>query len=592
MKTAKFLVVSLSVLLLLSVPLSAHAYDVTSGAAGVQDFIINDFSADETLSKEDPQGALHIVERIDVTFRAYNHGILRAIPASYKNHSLQLHVNRVSSASGAPSAYTTSDENGNTVLKIGNPDKVITGSQSYTIDYTLYNVISSYNDHDELYWDVNGDQWQQPFENVSVKLHLPSDLSLVNKPACFSGQNQSTTPGGCTISVNGNTVTAETTRGLYGGETLTYVVGFAKGYFVPPTILDLIKEYYVQILEFILPLLILGGGSIIYWWKRGRDAKGRGVIVPQYDAPEGLKPMAVGTIVDFKLDNKDITATIIDLAIHKYIKIVESKQAKLLRKDKTVYTLELLNPDFSKLDPNEIVLMTALFDDPKIGAVVDISAQKTKLYTTAQTLSKNIEATLTSQGYFKSNPLNAGKILGSAVFGIVILFYFIGNFISPILVVSLIISGIIMAICAHFLAARTEKGVLAREEILGLKMYLNIAEKDRLQKLQGPNAQYAANAGEPVKTVELFEKLLPYAMALGVEKQWAEQFQDLYNTPPSWYGGNWTTFNAVYLASALNDGVGSAVNGAFTPPSSSGSSGFGGGGFSGGGGGGGGGGGW
>jgi uncharacterized membrane protein len=123
-------------------------------------------------------------------------------------------------------------------------------------------------------------------------------------------------------------------------------------------------------------------------------------------------------------------------------------------------------------------------------------------------------------------------------------------------------------------------------------MYMDVAEKDRIAKLQAPGAAYATNAGEPVRTVELFEKLLPFAIVLGVEEQWARQFADIYKTAPDWYAGNWTTFNSLYLVNGISSGVGMAVNTSFSAPQSSNSSGFGGGGFSGGGGGGGGGGGW
>lgn len=119
--------------------------------ADVNDFTVRNFTADETLTRADRQGELHVIENIDVTFTDYNHGILRAIPQRYKNHSLQLHVNKVSSTSGAPSQYTTYTDNGNTVVKIGDPAKTVTGDQSYTIDYTLRNVISFYDDHAELY---------------------------------------------------------------------------------------------------------------------------------------------------------------------------------------------------------------------------------------------------------------------------------------------------------------------------------------------------------------------------------------------------------------------------------------------------------
>lgn len=113
-------------------------------SADVNDFVITSFTAEETLTRNDPQGELHIVERINTDFHDYNHGILRAIPNRYKNHSLQLKVNSITSDSGAPVEYTTYSSNGNTVLKIGSPSKTVTGAQEYTIDYTLRNVISFY----------------------------------------------------------------------------------------------------------------------------------------------------------------------------------------------------------------------------------------------------------------------------------------------------------------------------------------------------------------------------------------------------------------------------------------------------------------
>src|SRR4030095_13738326 len=140
---------------------------MTSAAhADVNDFTITDFSADYYLSNEDPQGTLHIVETIQVDFTDNNHGILRAIPKTYKEKSLRLHVNKIFSESGAPSQFTTYEDSGNEVLKIGDRDRTVTGAQSYTIDYTVQNVITFYGDHDELYWDINGDQWEQRFRTV------------------------------------------------------------------------------------------------------------------------------------------------------------------------------------------------------------------------------------------------------------------------------------------------------------------------------------------------------------------------------------------------------------------------------------------
>jgi uncharacterized membrane protein len=583
----KFLLSLVTTSVLLVALLPVHAY------ADVNDFKITAFNSQQTLTATDPQGELHIVEDIRLTYTDNNHGILRAIPKTYKHHSLQIQINEVSSASGAPTQYTTYSSEGNEVLKIGDPNRTVTGDQQYTIDYTVRNVIGFYDGHDELYWDVNGEQWQQQFENVTMALKLPDGVTLKGDPRCFTGSLNSREQA-CSISSTSNgTIAAATLRPLNATETLTYVAGFEKGYFKPATALEYAAEYAAVIAASVLPVLVLGGLGFYRWLRGGRDVKGSGTIVPHYAAPPGLTPLEVGALTDFKVDNRDITATLIDLAVRKYIRIIESKKDKLFG-SKMEYALELRSADLSQLSSAESLLLSKLFPALQAGSLVNLSDSSQKLYETANSLRSSVKSRLADEGYFKTSGLSAGKVLRAIGFIIVI---FIGTLVlaaiaGPFAIASAFAGLIIFAIFAVFMDARTAKGVAAKEHIEGLKLYLNTAEKDRIAKLQAPNAPYAAPSTEPTKTVELFEKLLPYAMILGVENQWAKQFESLYTTPPDWYSGNWNTFNAAYLATSLNDGVGSAVNSAFTPPSSSGSSGMGGGGFSGGGGGGGGGGGW
>jgi len=562
--------------------------------ADVDDFTVTSFTADDTLTNTDPQGELHIVEHISVDFDDQDHGILRAIPDSYKGHRLQLHVNAVTSSSGAPSSYTTYSQNGNTVLRIGDPNTTVTGNQEYTIDYTVRNVITFYNDHDELYWNINGDQWDEPFDDVQVTLHLPGGLKLSNnKPVCYAGAYGSTAQQCFVERPNAQTITAQTTNGLSADQTLSLVAGFQKGYFHPSTWYETLGEYTGDIIAFLIPLLLIGGGSGLLWFYRGRDPKGRGVIVPEYDAPDGLSPIEVGTLIDFRTDNKDITATIIAMAIRGYIQIIEQSKKGVLHKKKE-YSLKLLNTSPQGLNPFEITLRANLFDRFEVGEEVPLTALKYKLAKVADRLRRVVSNTLLSNGYFKSNkvglhPINArATLMGSAVLIIIVLV----NLHVPLPAAFGVFVGAIIAIFFMWsLASRTEKGVVAKEHALGLKMYMKVAEADRIKMLQSPDAKYAEKSDAPKRTVDLFEKLLPYAMVLGVEKEWATKFEDIYLNPPQWYSGNWATFNILYLTSSLSDGMAQQVTSAFTSQSSAGGSGFGGG-FAGGGGGGGGGGGW
>jgi uncharacterized membrane protein YgcG len=285
---------------------------------------------------------------------------------------------------------------------------------------------------------------------------------------------------------------------------------------------------------------------------------------------------------------------IIDLAVRGYVQIIEEKEKRPLIKDKVTYNLMLKNTDMSQLSPDEMLLISRIYPSRQQDEIANLS-KRSSLYTTAVNLQKNVPKRLADMGYFRAG-VTSKKGIFKGISAVIILS------VAVILAISVVGSPVMWGFFAglalglpFYLAmdARTAKGVAAKEHLLGLKMYLEVAEKDRLEKLQSPSAPYAPATSEPVKTVELFEKLLPYAVVLGVEKEWAKQFESLYTSPPDWYSGNWGTFNAVVLASSISSGIGSAVGTSFSSPSSSSGSGFsGGGGFAGGGGGGGGGGGW
>jgi uncharacterized membrane protein len=274
----------------------------------------------------------------------------------------------VSSESGAPTQVRQSSSNGNTELRIGDPERTVTGEQQYTLDYTLQNVITFYSDHDELYWDVNGDQWSQPFGSVHVDLHVPPGTLNGTAPICITGSYGST-EAKCTSTVRGDTISVDSAD-LLPHQTLTYVTAFKKNYFHPVTIWQRLTDYYKIILALVLPPLITFIVCFSWWWRKGRDAAGRGTIVPEYSPPKDLSPLEAGAVSDVKVDNRDITATIIDLARRGYLTITEIKKDRILLKDTTTYMLTLKNTDYSTLDVNEQVLLNALFTDKESGKEV------------------------------------------------------------------------------------------------------------------------------------------------------------------------------------------------------------------------------
>jgi uncharacterized membrane protein YgcG len=450
-------------------------------------------------------------------------------------------------------------------------------------------VVTFYKDYDELYWDINGDQWQQPFEHVQATIELPKGAYKRGMLQCFAGSYGTTDSSNCTFSSSGNesgdTVIVQTKGPLAANQTLTAVIGLNKGVFTPPTWWEqnggIVTKVALYAALPVITLLVL----LNNWWRLGRDPKGRGVIAPEFTIPDNLSPAEVGTLVDFRLDNRDISATIIDLAIRKYLKIIETKSG-LMGRSKS-YQLELLNPDYSQLRPYERQIMEGLFTPATAGTVVKLS-DLASFYKTAKDVRETINSSLTKDKLlFYSNPNSRPKtftFIGSA--------FLLGGFLlHSLFALPLIISGLMVLAFGGAMSRRTVQGVADKEKVEGLRMYLKTAEEDRLKMLQSPDSPYVPKTAGPVRTVELFEKLLPYAIVLKVEKEWAKQFESIYTQAPDWYAGNWTTFNSYALANSLTGTV-NAMGSSFAPPSSSGGSGFGGGGFSGGGGGGGGGGGW
>jgi uncharacterized membrane protein YgcG len=359
---------------------------------------------------------------------------------------------------------------------------------------------------------------------------------------------------------------------------MTIAIGFEKGvvseYSKFENIIYFFQKYWAWIVGSVLILWSLT--SIVFrWYRYGRDPKGTGVIVPQYDVPDSLTPIEVAGIMNRRINSMSVSSQIIYLAIHGYItiKVIEQKILGLIPKRDYELTL---NKEFHNISDADRELLLKIFAVSAVGTSVKMSDLKQRFYTAISELNKIVTNTLHQKEYYKStkHDISQKKYLISGA--VILIFAFIAN--ARILIV-----GIIFLLITHFLSktftAKTQKGLATKEYILGLKDYLQIAEKYRLEFHNAPE-----------KKPEVFEKLLPYAMVLGVEKAWAKEFEGIYVTPPTWYkSSDFTNFSALSLSNSLS-GFKSYALGTFGQ--SSGMGGSGGGGSSGGGGGGGGGGSW
>ncbi|MDD5040426.1 MAG: DUF2207 domain-containing protein, partial [Patescibacteria group bacterium] len=325
--------------------------------------------------------------------------------------------------------------------------------------------------------------------------------------------------------------------------------------------------------------------AIFYlWYTRGRDPKVPDTLIPEYEAPDAMSAAVLGTVLDERVDIKDISAAIIQLAVKGYIKIKEIEKKKIIGSSRDYELIKLKNADSNLLE-YEKKIVDAIFGSNNSKKVSDLA---NKFYKNIDTIREKIYQQVVSDDFFPSSPDKVRSNYMIIFFFLIPLGIIIGAWMgSTVSAISIIGSGIIAMFLARIMPRKTKKGALAHQKILGFKWFLSVTERERIK---------FHNA--PAKSPKEFELLLPYAMVLGVEKEWAAQFKDIYLTPPEWYEGNaGSAFGALYLTSALGS-LSTNLNSSMTSrPASSGAggghSGFSsGGGFSGGGFGGGGGGRW
>ncbi len=546
---------------------------------------VRSFAADIAVKSD---GLVSVTERIEYFFPEARHGIYRDIPLMYTDDQgerwrIPIEVKGVGNGEGGTWPYEVQSTDYGIRIKIGDPDRTITGNQTYEISYDARGALRYFADHDELYWNVTGDQWEVPINRVAATVTLPPGVPTDKIDiTCYTGP-QGSTDQHC----QGNTQGPKAQ--FAADDFLTIVVGWPPG-LVGKMEAEKVAPPLSPFFAYLLPLLV---GLVLFrqWWRYGRDSAGRGTLVVQYDPPKDMTPADVGTLWDERATVKEMTATIVDLAVRGFIKIREVEKQGLLFKSKD-YELEKLkdfyDPQF-KLKPYETQILKTLFG---LGDKVFVSSLKEAyaFQTAMSGITTAMYDGMVSGGYFEANPEKVrAKYIGV---GTVILFVdlmFGAGFVAAIDPAWGLHGGVAAGVCGALfiifgfvMPKKTAAGVAAKEHATGFREYLDRAEKYRLQWQEKEN---------------IFETFLPYAMVFGVADKWAKAFEGMEMKPPQWYEGRAFSagvFNAAAFSStfgSLNSAVNSAV--LSRPQQSSHGSGFSsGGGFSGGGGGGGGGGSW
>lgn len=635
--------------LLRSIVAAALAMALAAGPAMAEERITR-FTSDVNILAD---SSLEVTETIDVIaeHNQINRGIYRDFPTRYRGRDgsqMRVGFDFVSvTRNGEPEPAQLEPLNRGVRIRIGNPDRLIdVGEHRYIIRYRTTRQVGRFAGHDELYWNVTGNGWAFPIDSAEAIIRLPGQARFGDY-SLYTGPEGSKASNAELVENKPGEISFRTTRPLGPREGFTVAVAFPKGLVTVPDAATQTRWWLTDYGPLAVGGLGLAGVCIFYlfaWLRAGRNPQ-PGTIVPLFAPPDNLSPAAMRYIWKMGADNRAFAAAIVEAGVKGHVRLSEedggffglapdtmrlerlagqnpladAEQGMLAQIAMTGETVVMEQKNHEKFSSAKKMLDNTLrkqfegrmFIRNHGWAASGVAFVLAALWLTAAAvmaatgtvdtlqLGVAVGALLTCAllALLAHGLPTAGKCLvyvaiiicamAALALGVPIL---VGAFKTgwiaplalPLLAIPLMISSF------FWIAAPTREGRSVLDRITGFRQYLSIAEGPRLDRM----------TGAPMPTVQLFEKYLPYAIALGVENEWADKFRDTLAAAQvdgrqgfAWYSGHsspWT--NPGGFASSLGSGLASTLSSASTAPGSS--SGIGGGGSSGGGGGGGGGGGW
>ena len=566
--------------------------------ADANDFTVESFDAHYYLSKDsEGRAVLKVVEEITATFPDFdqNHGIERAIPKKYQGHVSYQNDLTVYRNDELEGIADTKDVDGNKVYRIGNSREYVHGKQVYRLEYSFRDVMRSdlVENSQTLIWNVNGTQWKQNFGRVSATIFIDEAIAENYKNYdCYFGEYgaKNTCQPFSENYYRGQKVLIFSQNNLSAGENLTFVANFK-----PETFKDYVEPNEHKIIKnaLVFALIIPVAGLMILIFigiKNYRSEKTHRSIVPQYLPPKEISLFESSVLLG--VQQKSIPAMIVKMAVSGNLKIVEIEKKGVLGKKE--FRLERLSDQ--GLDNREKTIFNKIFSRGESVKLKDISqrlgmdfGQKmlgwAEVFRNKDFYKKPKDSILVKILFGLSFVAIFGPLLFGGVFDAV-------DFSGYELIITLwfVLFTVIFVLSIVLLTVEPKslRGAEMLDHLNGLKMYIKMAEEDRMRVLQSVDGADRIVDGENSK-VKLYEKLLPYAMIFGLEKTWLKELAAQYpeGVSPDWYHGS-GVFNGILFANSMSS-MSRSLN-SYTSSASSVSGG--GGGFSGGGGGGGGGGGW
>lgn len=558
-------------------------------------FTFESLEVDYTLTRaEDGTARMRVVEEFVAVFPDVdqNRGMRRLLPEKYNDQPVNPSLVSVTDETGAELPVETDSDDG-TFGILTRGEEYLHGRHTFVFTYDLENVVWRFPDTgEEFNWDVNGSDWAQPFGRVIARLHLDAELAAArtDDATCYAGAEGAT--DFCTdLAVEGEGTVVAVANEVAPYETLTLAVGFEDGTF------ELFDSSFLASpfgwAQAGASLLLVGA---LGWAVRNRrrylqHAAGRPTIIAEYAPPAEVDALEAAVLLH--KNAKAIPAEVLEQAVVGSIRIVEGEKP---RWGTAKLQAELVDPSLA--DGDGRMLLAGLFPSQQPGEVFEFGSSDTRLSSTAQKILKAAAADLEKRGMYREVPRGArawpllAGVLSAAAVIVLGVFALVGS-VHPA------VPGILMAVAFIALFAfmlillqvpLSERGAEVRDHLAGLRQFIEWTEEDRIRALQSPAGaeRVRVDTGDPRSMLHLYERLLPYAVVFGQEKEWSRHLAVLYTATgvavPVWYAGS-----GAFDASSFAAGIGTLSASASSSSSTSGGSA--GGGSAGGGGGGGGGGG-
>jgi uncharacterized membrane protein YgcG len=548
-----------------------------------------------------PDASFIVTETILANFQEPRHGIYREIPIRYdvgmQVYDMRFRLLDVRGGQNQAMPSKTTYDDDRVRIRIGDPEKTVTGLVEYVIRYRVERAIlwrgnrAWTGDRPIVRWNVTGHDWHVPIRSAAAVVRLPGhvnepDMTILSYTGPYGAAGHDVTTG-----FDGDrAVTFTATRQFEPGEGLSIELTMPSALLTRPSAAKELGWWLSDNFPyFLIPATLLG--CLGLWWNRGRDQPGRGSIVVEYKPPDNLRPAEIGTLVDERVDTRDLSATFIDLAVRGYLSIHEIEEPGLfgIGANTDYKFIKLRNS--SGLKGFERTLFDRLFSGRE---EIRLSDLKTTFHQSLGQARDQIYKELTAAHYFDGSPhhvrsaffgfgvlLLAATLVAMAVIQAVML----GRFFPAPLIPTAIVGALILVIFSRIMPRKTRQGKIAWERVKGLEEFIRRAEIESIQQQDRQG---------------VFEQLLPYAIVMRLSDRWAKAFEGIYTEPPRWYHtADGRPFSTGNLVGSVDRSVGAMNSTLPTQPRSAGggsgswsSGGFSGGGFSGGGFGGGGGGSW